>query len=55
MTKEEVQQRIRYLVEFGGLYEDPIEDVLRRQKRIAALAAVGVAIVAVDLLVTLLQ
>lgn len=44
MTKEEIQQRIRYLVEFGGVYEDPIDE-LRRQIRMAmALSAVGLLV-----------
>lgn len=44
MTKEEIQQRIRYLVEFGGVYEDPIDE-LRRQIRLAmVLSAVGLLV-----------
>lgn len=32
MSNEEIRQRIQYLVEHGGLYDDPLED-LRRQAR----------------------
>lgn len=44
MTKEEIDQRIRYLVEHGGVYEDPIDE-LRRQIRLAmVLSAVGLLV-----------
>lgn len=44
MTQEEIKQRIRYLVEFGGVYEDPVDE-LRRQVRLAiGLAGVGLVI-----------
>lgn len=42
MTNEEIKQRIQYLVEHGGVWDDPIAD-LRRHLRIAmALAAIGI-------------
>ncbi len=34
MTDEEVKQRVRYLVEHGGLWDDPLADV-RRWVRVA--------------------
>jgi hypothetical protein len=34
VNDEQLQQRIRYLIEHGGLYDDPIADV-RRWTRIA--------------------
>lgn len=33
MSDEQIRQRIAYLVEHGGLYDDPIED-LRQKVRI---------------------
>lgn len=29
MTDEQIKQRINYLVQHGGLYDDPLEDVRR--------------------------
>lgn len=41
MTNEEIKQRIQYLIEHGGIYDDPIAD-LRKQIRLAmVLSAVG--------------
>lgn len=45
MTNEEIKQRIQYLVEHGGLWDDPLAD-LRRQIRWA------MAIIALGLLIT---
>ena len=39
MSKEEIQQRIRYLVEHGGLYSDPHDDTLRWVKISVGLVA----------------
>ena len=44
MTKEEVQQRIRYLVEFGGVYEDPIDELRRQIRQAMVLSAVGLLV-----------
>lgn len=44
MSHEEIKQRIKYLVEHGGLYDDPLDD-LRRQIRLAmVLSAVGLLV-----------
>jgi hypothetical protein len=44
MTNEEIKQRIQYLVEHGGLWDDPLDD-LRRQIRLAmGLAAAGLVL-----------
>lgn len=40
MSNEEINQRIKYLVEHGGLWDDPLGDLRR-------LARVGVALAAV--------
>lgn len=54
MSQEEIKQRIKYLVEHGGLYDDPLEDVRRgvRLNRILALSAL--ALLAVDVVMQLL-
>lgn len=44
MTNEEIKQRIQYLVEHGGLWDDPL-DSLRRQIRWAiGLSALGLIV-----------
>lgn len=40
MSDEEIKQRIRYLVEHGGVYDDPIADVRRTAHKALWLAAV---------------
>lgn len=54
MSNEEVKQRIQYLVEHGGLYDDPLAD-LRHYARTTryALAALAV-LVGIDLSLHLL-
>lgn len=44
MSSEEIRQRIAYLVEHGGLYDDPLADIRR-------LARIGVALGATALVV----
>lgn len=44
MTKEEIQQRIRYLVEFGGVYDDPMDELRRQIHRAMGLSAVGLIV-----------
>lgn len=43
MNDEQIKQRIRYLVEHGGIYDDPIAS-LRKQVR-ALYVMVGVALI----------
>lgn len=44
MSNEEIKQRIQYLIEHGGVWDDPLGD-LRRQLRLAmALSAVGLIV-----------
>jgi hypothetical protein len=55
MSQEEIKQRIKYLVEHGGLYDDPLEDV-RRTARWALWLAGTVAILSlVELAVVTLR
>ena len=46
MSDEQIRQRISYLVEHGGLYDDPIADV-RRTARIALGVAAAVLVLSV--------
>jgi hypothetical protein len=41
MSNEEIRQRIAYLVEHGGLYDDPLGDLRRWLRRIG----IGVSLV----------
>lgn len=50
MTKEEIQQRIRYLVEFGGVYDDPMDEVRRNVAINRVLAGLAIGLVVVDLI-----
>lgn len=49
MTKEEIQQRIRYLVEHGGVYDDPHDDIRRKVTINRLLAVAALLMVAADL------
>ena len=44
MNDEELKQRIRYLVEHGGLWDDPLADIRRHLRVIYAMIAVAVVI-----------
>jgi hypothetical protein len=54
MSKEQIQQRIKYLVEHGGLWDDPLDDLRRytRTNRVA-LTLIGLLLL-VDIAVELL-
>lgn len=54
MTDEEIKQRIRYLVEHGGLWDDPLEDVRRKVAFNRALACAALILLVVDILVEFL-
>lgn len=43
MSHDEIKQRIQYLVEHGGLYDEPLED-LRKTTRLTLLAAMVVGL-----------
>ena len=43
MSNEEIKQRIQYLVEHGGLYDEPLQD-LRKITRLTLAAAVIVCL-----------
>ena len=50
MSDEQIKQRINYLVEHGGLYDDPIADV-RRTARLALVVSTLVLLLTVGELV----
>lgn len=57
MSDEQIKQRIKYLVEHGGIYDDPIDD-LRRKVRVLfymCSAACAMGVVGVIELVLLLK
>jgi hypothetical protein len=57
MSDEQIKQRIKYLVEHGGIYDDPIDD-LRRKVRILFYmtgAACAMGVVGVIELILLLK
>lgn len=51
MSNEEIRQRIAYLVEHGGLYDDPLEDIRRTARTAKILAGLAVILTALDILV----
>lgn len=48
MSNEEIKQRIQYLIEHGGVWDDPLEDI-RRQVR----WALGISLVTLLLVASL--
>lgn len=50
MSNEELQQRISYLVEHGGLYDDPLADIRRTAKVAVVLSAVTLVVLALVLI-----
>jgi hypothetical protein len=53
MSDEQIKQRIAYLVEHGGLYEDPIAEIrteLRRLWWVAGMGSFGLSALVVLLL-----
>lgn len=53
MSEEQIKQRIKYLVEHGGLYDDPLEDVRRGVRVALMLAGASAAFTLVDILIDL--
>lgn len=53
MTNAEIEQRIRYLVEHGGVYEDPHEDIRRTVSVTRAISLIALLLVAVHLVIEL--
>lgn len=55
MIDEQIKQRIAYLVEHGGLYDDPLEDVRRTARRALWISAVVAFMTLVELTVIALR
>lgn len=55
MSQEEIKQRIAYLVEHGGLYDDPIADVRRTARWALRISAVVAFMTLVELTVIALR
>jgi hypothetical protein len=50
MSNEEIKQRIAYLVEHGGLYDDPLDELRRWVRRIALAVSLVLCIVTANFL-----
>lgn len=53
MIDEQIKQRIAYLVEHGGLYDDPLEDVRRTARWALIMAGAATVLTIVDILIVL--
>jgi hypothetical protein len=49
MSDEQIKQRIAYLVQHGGLYDDPIADVRRTARLALGVSAVVLVLSVVEL------
>lgn len=50
MSNEEIKQRIAYLVEHGGLYDDPLDELRRWVRRIGLAVSLVLCIVTANFL-----
>lgn len=53
MSNEEIRQRIQYLIEHGGVYDDPLADIRRMARLGIALGALAVVICVIEMAVHL--
>lgn len=44
MSDEQIKQRISYLVEHGGLWDDPITDLRRQVRVLTVVATAGIVL-----------
>lgn len=44
MSDEDIKQRIAYLVQYGGLWEDPLEDMRKGLRWAVGIGAAGVVL-----------
>lgn len=49
MSEHEIQQRIQYLVEHGGLYDDPLADIRRQVRWALAASSAALAVCVIEL------
>ena len=54
MSDELIKQRIKYLVEHGGLWDDPLEDIRRQLRWVAVALTIVVAVNTVALVLRLI-
>ena len=47
----DIEQRIKYLVEHGGMWDDPLDDIRRGVRWAVGIGAVALVIAVVDLAV----
>lgn len=47
MSEEEIKQRIKYLIEHGGIYDDPMDEVRRRVRLLSCTTSVTCGFVVV--------
>jgi hypothetical protein len=50
MSDQEIKQRIAYLVEHGGIYDDPLADIRRNIRVLYALVGVMIVLELVEVL-----
>ncbi len=51
MTSDEIKQRISYLIEHGGIWDDPLDDMRRQVTKTRTITCAAVVLVLVDILV----
>lgn len=44
MSNEEIKQRIQYLIEHGGVWDDPLADLRQQIRRAIVLSAIGLLV-----------
>lgn len=54
MNDEELKQRIKYLVEHGGLWDDPINDIRRKVHAALILAGASAVFTVIDITIDLI-
>jgi alpha-mannosidase len=53
VNDEELKQRIKYLVEHGGLWDDPLDEIRRYAKTTRVLLLAALVMLAIDLFFSL--
>lgn len=53
MSKQEIEQRIKYLVEHGGVWDDPLEDLRRMARLGVGLGALALIVCVAEMVVHL--
>lgn len=53
MNDTQIMQRVKYLVEHGGIYDDPHDDIRRKVNTNRILAVAALVLVAIDVAIDL--